>query len=87
MTSRGIFAWLLLTMAVVLAACALVARFSRKWHNPSASLLLAALIPPVYGNLITTVSRVQAPAEAGYLIFHAGMDLLMFALLRFTFRY
>ena len=74
-------------MAVVLAACALVARFSRKWHNPSASLLLAALIPPVYGNLITTVSRVQAPAEAGYLIFHAGMDLLMFALLRFTFRY
>ena len=87
MTARTIFGSLFVVLALALGICALFARFSRKSHNRSAGLLLAALIPPVLGNMIITLSGDQALATAGCMIYYVGMTVLMFALLRFTFDY
>ena len=87
MTSRMLYASLFIALAAALGVCSLVARFSRKSRNRSAGLLVAALIPPVLGNMIITLSGDRTVATIGCMMYYLGMDLLMFALLRFTFDY
>ena len=83
MTSRMRYALLFIALAAALGVCSLVARFSRKSRNRSAGLLMAALIPPVLGNMIITLSGDRTVATIGCMMYYLGMDLLMFALLRF----
>lgn len=84
---RTIFSLIFLGLILALAVCAWIARRSRKSIGASVSLLLISLIPPVAGNLIITISKNPVTADVGRYLYFLGMDLIMFALLRFTFAY
>lgn len=64
-----------------------IARRSRKKIAPSVALLLAALIPPVVGNLIIVLSEEKMLSLVGYYFYFLGMNMVMFALMRFTIQY
>lgn len=73
---------------MALVACAVMARRSTKQPiGTTVSLLLFALIPPVIGNLLIIDTANLTIATVGYYVYFLGMDLVMFALLRFTFDY
>lgn len=75
-------------LVAALTACAFMARRSSKQPiGTTVSVLLVALIPPVIGNLLIIDSANLTVATIGYYIYFLGMDLVMFALLRFTFDY
>lgn len=84
---RLVFSILYSVLVVALATCAVMARKSRKVIGRSVSTLTVALIPPVIGNLIIIVSDNQMLSTFGYYVYFLGMDLVMVALLRFTFAY
>ena len=69
MTVRALYGSLFVILALALGVCALFARFSRKSHNESAALLLAALIPPVVGNMMITFTADRIVATAGCMIY------------------
>ena len=64
-----------------------IARRSRKKIAPYVALLLAALIPPVVGNLIIVLSEEKMLSLVGYYFYFLGMNMVMFALMRFTIQY
>ena len=74
-------------LVLALAICSVKARNSQKAIGPSVSLMLVALIPPIIGNLIIVSSTTKNLAVTGYYIYFLGMDLVMYAVLRFTFDY
>ena len=74
-----------LILAIVFGSIA--AARSRKAIGTSVSLLLAALLPPVIGNLMIISTDSEYIAKAGYYIYFLGMDLVMYTLLRFTSDY
>ena len=78
---------ILIALAIAVVILAFRARRSGKPIGASVSLLLIALLPPMIGNLIIIVSGDRAVANAGSLIYFVGMDLVMFSLLNFTFRF
>lgn len=74
-------------LIVALAACAFMAYRSHKAIGKSVAMLCAALIPPVLGNLILVRSYEQIPAAIGCYIYFIGMDIVMYALIRFACEY
>ena len=74
-------------LILALTVCAAAARRSRKAIAPSVTWLLLALIPPVIGNLILTVSGSRGLSTLGCYIYFLGMDLIMYALLSFALTY
>ena len=84
---RQLFFYVFLLLVLALGVCAFFARRSRKAIGKSVSLLLLALIPPMIGNMILIQSEVQSLSYVGCYIYFLGMDLVMFALLRFTTDY
>ncbi len=74
-------------LIVILTICALLARRSRKAISASVAFLVASFIPPVMGNLILLCTDNQTFATFGYYLYFIGMDIIMYALLGFTFRY
>ena len=84
---RLAFSAIFVLLIIGLAICALKARKSHKSIGRSVSVLVAALIPPVIGNLIIISSTRQALSLHGCYVYFLGMDLVMFALLRFTMDY
>ena len=67
--------------------CALKALRSKKAMAASVTLLLGALIPPVTGNMIIIITSRWRLAVFGYYVYFLGMNLVMFALLRFAMDY
>ena len=84
---RLAFSAIFVLLIIGLAICAVKARKPHKAIGRSVSLLVAALIPPVIGNLIIISSTRQALSLHGCYVYFLGMDLVMFALLRFTMDY
>ena len=84
---RSRIAIVVLVLTLALAACAIIARRSRKSNASSVALLLGALIPPVIGNLIIISSTAKGLSTVGCYIYFLGMDLVMYALLEFTLKY
>ena len=84
---RHLFSILFMLLALALGVCAVFARRSRRAIGASVALLVSSLIPPVIGNMIIIASGEKAVSMAGCYIYFLGMDLVMFALLRFTFKY
>jgi len=70
-----------------LIVCALLARKSHKSIGGSVSCLLAAICLPVTGNLLLVISRDELLSTIGCYIYFTGMDLFLFSMLVFTFRY
>ncbi len=50
-------------------------------------MITAALIPPVFGNLLIVSTSMELVATIGCYIYFIGMDMVMYALLRFTVKY
>ena len=84
---REVFSVIFLILALALAVCAVIALRSEKSMGRPVALLLVALIPPVIGNMIIIFSGQEKLSLIGCYIYFLGMDLVMAALLRFTFAY
>ena len=81
------FSITLIIMVFALSVCAFISHHSRKAIGRSVAALLIALIPPVTGNLIIIGSNYQNLSTVGYYTYFFGMNLVMYALLKFTFVY
>ena len=84
---REQFTVIFLLLILGLMTCVNIATRSRKKISRPVGLLLAALIPPVTGNLLIICSTVQLYADIGRYIYFIGMDFVMFALMKFTDAY
>ena len=84
---RDTFAVIFVVLIFSLGSCCVIAFRSRKSNSLSVALLLGALIPPVTGNLIIIRSAEKELSLVGDYIYFIGMDIVLFALLRFTFEY
>lgn len=76
---------LFLALIAALAICHALALRSYKAIGRSVALLLGALIVPQAGNLIIVLSRSQLWSGVGTYICLMGMDVVMYALMWFTF--
>ena len=74
-------------LVAILGVCAFIAYKSHKPIGKSVAILLVALMPPVIGNLCIIASPFESLSLAGCYIYFLGMDMVMMALVRFTFDY
>ena len=81
------FSIIFIGMIIGLITCAVIARRSKKAIGSSVAFFLTALIMPMAGNLVIIVSSEKAVAEIGCYTYYLGMDLMLFALGRFTMKY
>ena len=84
---RTQYAFIFAMMALALFACCVIAFRSRKKLGKTVAFMCAALIVPVTGNLIITLSTHKMLSLIGCYTYYLGMDVTMAALLNFTFRY
>ena len=84
---RKAFASLIMILTAVLCVCIFFARRSRKPIGKSVAALVAALIPPMVGNLLIIMTQDHLVADIGSYMYFLGMDLIMFAMARFTIHY
>ena len=74
-------------LVIILTVCTISSMNSKKIIGKSVAFFVCSIIPPVIGNLIIVCSRDKFPAMVGYYVYFLGMDVIMYALLRFTVRY
>ena len=84
---RYAFSAILFAFSVALFVCAVKAKNSGKSIGPAVSLLLGSLIPPMVGNMIIIAFSNLTVVTVGRYIYFLGMDLVMYALTRFTRAY
>ena len=84
---RLTFSFLFGILILTLCICSAVARKSRKPIGAAVAFLDASLVLPVIGNLLIVSSFSERIAHIGYYIFFISMDVIMFALIRFTVKY
>lgn len=84
---RLTFAIVLGVIILAVAICAFFSYRSKKQIGKSVGFMLLALIPPVLGNLLIMVSQIEELSYIGYYTYFLGMNLIMFALINFTFDY
>ena len=77
----------LMLLVVALLVCVFIAHKSHKPIGKTVALLVGALIPPVIGNLFIIASPNRDLSLTGCYIYFIGMDFVIYALLRFTFKY
>lgn len=77
--------FMLLVAALLL--CAFISFRSRKPIGKTVALLLIALIPPVLGNLFIVASPNKTLSLIGSYTYYIGMDFVIYALLKYTFKY
>lgn len=74
-------------LIIALAACVHQSRKSKRSMAPSVAMMIGALILPVTGNLVIILSSNKLLSTLGYFTYFLGMNVVMFALVRFTFKY
>lgn len=84
---RVAFAGIFILLCFGLTYCNIKAHRSPKAIGKSVARLVAALVPPVIGNLIIISSTDQTLSTIGCYVYFLGMDLVMYALLMFTLDY
>ncbi len=84
---RELFSAFLIGMTIALILCIVLAKRSRKSISGAVAFLLSAIIPPIVGNTIIVASGNEIVATIGCYIYYMGMDLFMYAMLRFAFKY
>ena len=84
---RYAFSAILAALIIALAVLTVKAKNSGKSIGPSVALLLASLIPPMAGNLIIICFSNLLLVTVGRYIYFLGMDMVMFAVTRFTKAY
>ena len=84
---RLTFSILFALMIPILGVCAVSSYFSRKKIGKAVALLNISLIPPIIGNLNVIGSADSRIAYIGNYIYFIGMNLVMYALVRFAVVY
>lgn len=84
---RFLYSLIFLLLIVTLTVCSIIAKQKKTSIGDAVALLDASLIPPVIGNLIVTISSNELLSTIGFYIFFLGMDIVMFATIRFTVKY
>ena len=84
---RKAFASVIMILTAVLCVCIFFARRSIKPIGRNVAALIAALIPPMIGNLLIIMTQDHLVADIGSYMYFIGMDLIMFFMARFTIRY
>ena len=84
---RQTFSVIFMLQVIALIVCAYLAKESQRKIGGAVALLLFSLIPPLIGNLIIISTSDQTLALVGSYIYFLGMDMVMFALLKFSFAY
>ena len=84
---RGTYSVIFVLLIYALGICAVLARRSNKPIGRAVSMLELALIPPVMGNLLIVGSGERYIALIGCYVYFIGMDLVLYALVRFTEAY
>ena len=74
-------------LIVTLILCGLASWRSNKPIGRSVSLFCLSIIPPILGNMIIIGTATRGVALVGTYIYYIGMDLAMYALIRFTNEY
>ena len=84
---RLLFGVILFVLAGVLAVCSGIARKSGKAIGNAAANMLLCTIPPVAGNAVIILSSQRVISTIGCYTYYLGMDLIIAAMLHFTFVY
>ncbi|MBR4442821.1 MAG: EAL domain-containing protein [Clostridia bacterium] len=84
---RSQYAWIFIFQIVALSACTFLARRSNKTIGSPVALVTIALIMPIIGNLLLVVSHREFSSTIGCYVYFLGMDLMVYAMLRFAFAY
>lgn len=84
---RIAFSAIFTVLIAALIYCAVKAWHSHKPIGKAVAMLDISFIPPVVGNLIIIGSHYRMISIVGSYIYFIGMDLVMFALVRFTAHY
>ena len=74
-------------LIIALIICSHRARVSGKKIGGAVGFMEAALVPPMIGNLILIASSTEWICTIGRYTYFLGMDVAMFALVRFTLKY
>lgn len=77
----------LIALVVALIVCAALSRKSDRKASQDVRILLIALLPPIVGNLILTLSTDELVSTIGSYIYFIGLDFTVLAALRFTASY
>ena len=84
---RVVLSIIFIVLILILGVCSFFSFKSRKQIGKSVAILMIALIPPVLGNLFIISSPYEILSTIGCYIYFLGMDLVMVAMIRFTFDY
>lgn len=84
---RLAFVLIFAVLIVTLAVCGIASYRSKKPIGRAVSFICISLIPPVLGNMIIVGTHVRTFALIGCYTYYIGMDIIMFALIRFTYEY
>ncbi len=87
MNERIGFSLIFIFLIIFQSVCVVLARRSSRSIGSSVAMLCCALILPVTGNLVIIASTNRILSLTGYYIYKLGMDMVLFALIRFTDRY
>ena len=74
-------------LVIALAVCARLARRSRKAIAPRVAALINALLLPVIGNMVIILSSSRTLSLVGCFTYFIGMNVVVYALLGFTYDY
>ncbi len=80
----------IVVFAVLIATllyCSHASMCSKKSIGKSVCLFCLSLVPPVLGNMFIIGTSTRVVALVGYYMYYIGMDIAMYALLRFTREY
>ena len=84
---RIAFSVILIALIAALGYCQRKAKHSPRAIGASVAMLIASLIPPMIGNMVIIASSNRTLSTIGYYCYFLGMNMIMFALLRFTMDY
>ena len=87
MNPRVGFSLVFILLISIQMVCIVLARRSKRAIGGTVALLCCSLIPPVAGNLVIICSKYETLSIVGFYIYFLGMNMVMFALIRFTDRY
>ena len=84
---REVVSFIFVILILILGVCGIISQFSKKKFALSVSYFEFAIIPPIVGNLILTLSISENISTTGCYIFFLGMDVIALALAYFSFEY
>ena len=84
---REAFVIIYIFLILALVVSSLYAKRSNRAIGRALAFFLAAIVPPVFGNMMIIGTENRTLAILGHYIFFLGMDVGSFALIRFAFKY